>query len=50
LLIEHYIYEEQFHYNLLYNQYIQEIEGFKARGEVHTLKDSRYRGAIIKNI
>ena len=34
----------------LYNQYIQEIEGFKARGEVHTLKDSRYRGAIIKNI
>ena len=34
----------------LYNQYVQEIEGFKARGEVHTLKDSRYRGAIIKNI
>ena len=34
----------------LLNQYVQEIEGFKARGQVHTLKDSRYRGAIIKNI
>ena len=34
----------------LYNQYISEIEGFKQRGQVHTLKDSRYRGAIIKNI
>ncbi len=34
----------------LYNQYVQEIEGFKQRGQVHTLKDSRFRGAIIKNI
>lgn len=34
----------------LYNMYIQQIDMNHARGEVHTIRDTRYRGAVIKNI
>lgn len=34
----------------LYNSYCQQIDYHIANGETHTIRDTRYRGAIIKNI
>ena len=34
----------------LYYQYCETIDSLKAKNEIHTIRDTRYRGAIIKNI
>lgn len=34
----------------MFDQYCQQIDNFQCRGEVHTIRDTRFRGAIIKNI
>ena len=34
----------------LYNQYCEKINSLKEKNEIHTIRDTRYRGAIIKNI